>query len=296
MWRIDGPAGALCLRVWPPYETGPQLHFRHQLMIQGRQSGLSFVPAIFPALDANSVIEHAGRLWELTEWLPGRADFHEHPSPVRLEAACAALARLHRVWRRTPTSARGYPAVQRRLSLLEEWRNLLGCGWNPLAVAAASDPLRPIAERVWRMLPAAIDRVPQRLQRWFLDQPHVQPCLCDIWHDHLLFEGERLAGLIDYGAMKIDHVAVDLARMLGSLVGDDAAGWRAGLQAYRRIAPLAAEEEELAHALDETGVVVGVANWLRWLYHEKRPFPDRAAVARRLTELVKRLESFGESD
>ena len=89
----------------------------------------------------------------------------------------------------------------------------------------------------------------------------------------------------------MDHVAVDLARMLGSLVGNDATGWRTGLQAYRRLAPLTEEEEELAHILDETGIVVGVANWLRWLYEEQRPFADRSAVARRLTELVERLES-----
>jgi homoserine kinase type II len=111
-----------------------------------------------------------------------------------------------------------------------------------------------------------------------------------LWHDHLLFDGDRLTGLIDYGSIKIDHVAVDLSRMLGSLVGDDASGWQTGLQAYRRIAPLDAEEEELAHALDETGTILGVANWLRWLYEDRRPFDDRDAVARRLVELVERCE------
>jgi homoserine kinase type II len=105
----------------------------------------------------------------------------------------------------------------------------------------------------------------------------------------LLFEGDRLTGLIDYGAVKIDHVAVDLARLLGSLVPNDTAGWQVGLRAYRRHAPLDAEEEALAQALDETGTVVGVANWLRWLYEEKRSFADRSAVARRLAELVDRI-------
>ncbi len=79
--------------------------------------------------------------------------------------------------------------------------------------------------------------------------------------------------------------------MLGSLVRDGEAAWRRGLQAYRRFAPLTPQEEEMAHALDETGVILGVANWLRWLYEEKRPFADSAAVARRLGELVDRLEA-----
>ena len=72
---------------------------------------------------------------------------------------------------------------------------------------------------------------------------------------------------------------------------DDADGWQAGLRAYRRFAPLSAEEEELAHVLDETGVVLGVANWLRWLYEERRPFADRTAVLHRFGQLLDRLEA-----
>ncbi len=295
LWRIDGPAGPLCLRAWPPYETWPQLLFRHRLMLQARRSGLIFVPMIFPTLDGTTAVEYAGRLWELTEWLPGRADFHERPCTARLEAACTALAQLHLNWRSISSSATGCPAVQRRLSSIEEWQSLLRAGWNPLAVAAENDPLRPIVERAWRVLPSALEQVPHRLQRWRAGHPRVQPCLCDVWHDHLLFEGERLTGLIDYGSVKIDHVSVDLSRLLGSLVAGDADGWRMGLQAYRRLAPLSEEEEELAHALDETGIIVGATNWLRWLYEEKRSFADHQGVARRLTELVKRLESFGKT-
>lgn len=261
-------------------------------MSQARQSGLTFVPMIFAAVDGASAVEHAGRLWELTEWLPGCSDFHRHSSSARLEAACTALAQLHRVWQSQASRAEVCPAVQRRMTFLDEWQYLLRSGWHPLAVAAPSDPLRPIVERAWRVLPDAIEQVPQRLRRWLDGPSSVQPCLCDVWHDHLLFEGDRLTGLIDFGAVKVDHVAVDLARMLGSLVRDDVEGWRLGLQAYRRLAPLTAEEEELAHALDRTGIVMGVANWLRWLYVEQRPFADPSAVAGRLTELVARLESF----
>jgi hypothetical protein len=53
--------------------------------------------------------------------------------------------------------------------------------------------------------------------------------------------------------------------------------------------PLAEDEAELARALDETGAVLGVANWLRWLYEERREFEDRAAAGRRLEVLVERI-------
>jgi Ser/Thr protein kinase RdoA (MazF antagonist) len=294
LWRIDNSAGPLCLRAWPPHETWARLRFRHHLMLLARQHGLGFVPALFATCDRATGVEYGGRLWELTEWLPGRADFHERPSQARLEAAGTALAQLHTIWRDIPHEASGCPAVQRRLEFLDEWHRLLRSGWRPLVMADRDAPLFPLVEQAWHRLPSALERVPYSLRRWTSFRGRLQPCLCDLWHDHLLFEGDRLTGLLDYGAVKIDHVAVDLARMLGSLVKENAAGWQAGLQAYRRLAPLEPEEEELAHALDETGVLLGVANWLRWLYEEKRPFPNREAVARRLGELMARLEGLSD--
>jgi Ser/Thr protein kinase RdoA (MazF antagonist) len=118
----------------------------------------------------------------------------------------------------------------------------------------------------------------------------LQPCLCDVWHAHVLFEGEAVTGLVDYGSVKVDHVAVDLARLLGSLVEGDARRTAAGLTAYRRLRRLTQREAELVGVLDETATVLAVANWLRWLYHEGRRYDDRAAVTARLAGLVRRLE------
>jgi Ser/Thr protein kinase RdoA (MazF antagonist) len=290
LWRIDGPTGPLCLRAWPPRETWPRLLFRQRLLTLARQSGLRFVPTLLLTIDGAPAVEHVGRLWELSEWLPGSADFHRHPTAARLQAGCAALAQLHVVWRGLGEEASGCPAVQRRMAFLDDWQRLLRSGWHPLAIASSGDPLRPLVERAWRLLPSALDRVPRRLRTWLDGKWTIQPCLCDLWHDHLLFDGDRLTGLIDYGAVKMDNVAVDAGRLLGSLVPNDPVGWQTGLQAYRRHAPLTAEEEELAHVLDETGVVIGAANWLRWLYEENRLCEQSTAVARRLTALLERLE------
>jgi Ser/Thr protein kinase RdoA (MazF antagonist) len=259
-------------------------------MTTARQHGLHFVPGVLSAQDGATAVEQAGRLWDMTEWLPGWANFHESPSHARLESACVTLAQLHTVWRSVSSATGGCPAIQRRREFLDEWHRLLRSGWHPLAAAGCDDPLRPLVERAWRRLPVALENVPLRLQRWIRWSGRLQPCLCDPWHDHLLFVDDQVRGVIDYGAVKIDHVAVDLARMIGSLVGSDPAAWQTGVQAYRRFAPLTPEEEELAHVLDETGVILGVANWLRWLYEEKRFVAD-LAVARRLGELVERLET-----
>jgi Ser/Thr protein kinase RdoA (MazF antagonist) len=165
---------------------------------------------------------------------------------------------------------------------------LLRSGWRPV-VPPGFDAAAALIERAGRLLSLHLPGVPERLRPWREQRFCLQPCLCDVWHDHLLFEGERLTGLIDYGAVKVDQVAVDLARLLGSLVEDEEAGWRTGLAAYRTVRALSAEEEALARDLDVTGTLLGVVTWMRWLCAEQKVL-DRTAGLRRLEVLLKRIE------
>jgi Ser/Thr protein kinase RdoA (MazF antagonist) len=292
LWRVSAGNLMLCLRAWPP--TGPsaeRLRFIHGLMRSARDRGLGFVPAVFLTGGRQSLVVHAGRLWDLTQWLPGQSDFAAHPSPGRLETALTALAQVHAAWAEVQTVG-PCPAVARRLTCAREWAELLGSGWRPDCASAVADPVRDWAERAWRLLPRHLPGLAEHLEPW-RDRPQaLQPCLCDVWHAHILFEGDDVSGLVDYGSLKMDHVAVDLARLLGSLVGDDTARRAAGLRAYRRVRPLTPEEEALAEVLDVTGTVLAAVNWLRWLYHEQRRYEDRSAVARRLAEVVLRLEGW----
>jgi Ser/Thr protein kinase RdoA (MazF antagonist) len=275
----------LGLRAWPAGTTRERLAFVHRLMAAAR---LPFVPRVWPATSGETAISHAGRLWELTNWLPGRADFHESPTPARLTATVVALARLHEAWTPAAPPLAPCPAVLRRLAALRDWQELVHSGWRP---DFADDEVRPWAERAWRLLPAALAALPGRLTAWAERPVSVQPCLCDVWHDHVLFSGDAVTGIIDYGAVKVDHAAADLARLLGSLLGDDRARRAWALGRYAEARPLEPFAAELVDLLDASGTALGAANWLRWLYHERRHYGDRAAVARRLAGLVARLET-----
>jgi Ser/Thr protein kinase RdoA (MazF antagonist) len=291
LWRVEGADGAFCLRAWPPGGVTPQrLQTLHHWMGVARQAGLFFVPAVLSKGRGSSWVEMSSRLWDLTTWMPGRADFHAQPSRARLENACVALARLHESWARVTPSTGPCLAVQRRLACVRDWTALTASGWHPLDRTAPDDPLRPLAEHAWAVLHGRVDQVPGRLAPW-IDRPlPLQPCLGDVWHDHILFSGEEVTGVIDYGSARVDHPAVDLARLLGSLAGNDAAAWAAGLGAYTRVRPLREVEQTLIAVLDETGTLLGLANWLRWHYHDGRTFEDRSAVTRRLGELLKRFQ------
>ena len=274
-----------CLKAHPKGSDAGRLRTVHQWMAVAREAGLSFVPAVEKRRDGHTVVEAAERPWDLTEWMPGRADFYSDPSDARLYSAVSALAHLHNVWtvNLPPVPC---PAIARRQQLLDEWDQLCAGGWRPRI--PDNDPVAPHAESAWKRLPAAVVAASELIAPWLEEPVPVQPVVGDLWHDHLLFEGDQVTGIIDYGAARVDHVAVDLARLLGSLIPDDPGRTLAAMSVYESIRPL--PQPDLVAILDRTAVVIGTANWLRWLYHDKRRYLDREAVADRLSALVRRLK------
>jgi homoserine kinase type II len=253
-------------------------------MLAARMAGVRFVPLVEQTQYGATVVMGGG-VWDVTEWMPGRPNFHANPTDARLFAAVEAVARLHEAWSRlTPPGPAPCPAVERRWRALAEWDRLVAAGWRPRPTP--DDPVAPHAEAAWARLPELASQARAALLPWLHAPVPVQPCLCDVWHDHVLFEGDRVTGLIDYGAAKVDHVAADLARLLGSLVPGEPERVAAAVRAYERIRLL--PQSELVELLDWTGVVVGVSNWLRWLYHDGRAYVDRSAVATRLGRLIRR--------
>ena len=265
--RLSALHGVFCLRASAPGESTSRVVSRHALQLAAR---LDFVPAIVSTRSGATFVERGGRCWELMQWMPGRADFHDAPTAARLRAAAESLARLHLAWQgHALPGVAECPGVRRRLDAVLDLPRI-----HPFA-----DPL-------------------QRELAFWLSQVHVilegmpcvglQPVLRDIWHDHLLYEGDELTGLVDYASIDLDSVAVDLARMLGSLIEDDEDGWRFALSAYRRLRPLSADEERLARALDRAGAIAALANWHRWIATGQRD-PAAPHIRARVGRLVARV-------
>jgi homoserine kinase type II len=117
----------------------------------------------------------------------------------------------------------------------------------------------------------------------------LQPAIRDIHHDHVLFTGDEVTGLIDFGAMRIDTPLADVARLVGSLAGDDCEARQIALQAYSELRPLSDADRQCIDLLDRTGVVLSAFNWLSWLYLDRRDMGAAAPIARRLHEIRIRL-------
>jgi Ser/Thr protein kinase RdoA (MazF antagonist) len=117
----------------------------------------------------------------------------------------------------------------------------------------------------------------------------MQPCLRDVWHGNVLFTGDQVTGLVDFGAMGVETPAGDVARLLGSMADDNLGDWRPGLEAYTTVRPLSPDELRAAAALDASGTVLAGCNWITWIYIEGRQFESRQQVIERFGRLLERL-------
>ena len=125
------------------------------------------------------------------------------------------------------------------LNRLEKLKQLCSGGLDQLAATIANRrPVWPeLANRsvdVVVHFRAAADAVEASLHEAARLSVPIQPCIRDIHREHVLFEDDRVTGIIDFGAMLPDSRAGDVARLLGSLAGDDRQLWEEGLAAYGR--------------------------------------------------------------
>lgn len=278
----DSPVPSFCLKAWPPGISPDRVRQVHHWMAAARRHS-PLVPDVFPTRAGPTWVEAAGRVWDLAAWMPGAADFRAAPSDAKLAAACEAVAALHRAWWPPTPTAVPFPAVARRLAVLRDWRNLS-------APPPVADPdLAELAREATALLPRWAAWAEAELAPLAGRPVPVQPCLCDVHHDHVLFRGDAVSGVIDYGAMKLDHPAADLARLLGDLVGDDAARVRLGVDAYRAAGGAADVTADLVTLLDRTGTVGAAANWLLRLTADPAAGGNPAAAAARLGRIVRRL-------
>jgi Ser/Thr protein kinase RdoA (MazF antagonist) len=294
----------LCLRRWPIEHPSPQrLKFIHAVLQHAARDGISFVPIPLGTRDGESFVHHDRHLWQLEPWMPGSADYEQSPRVEKLRGAMTALAQLHVATgnfqqsaitlslnakaQSIPTTSQS--AIPRRLAQLREHSH---GGTNELSRAITGTiwpELAPLARQFIAAFPIAAQNAIKKLEPLTAVPLPIQPCLRDIWHDHILFTGEEVTGIIDFGAVDIDTPATDIARLLGSLVADDSEAWQTGLAAYSAVRPLSPEESLAVVALDRSGTVLAGCNWIRWIYVDRRTFENRQQVIDRFCRILKRV-------
>ena len=215
-------------------------------------------------------------------------------SPARIQAALAALAEFHEAVAASPEHALGHasaPGILKRLDRIESLQ------------IGGLDRLASEIEKNRNLWPELADRSPPLLAMFSQMAPNItgelrrrsgcsvsiRPCIRDIHRQHVLFEGDQVKGIIDFGSMQPDNVSADIARLLGSMALDDGELWQTGLAAYQAVQPLTQIELQLVPAYDRSAVLLSGINWLQWVFIENRQFDDRAEVLSRFDSVISRL-------
>ena len=300
LWKIHAPRGLLCLRRWPrEHPSKKRLEFIHGLLGHVATNGCPVVPVPIHLCDSkpSTFVKQDGYLWELAPWMPGEANYEQNPSTEKLCNAARALASFHHAssdYRRLTVSSMPAPGVCERLEKTRIWRQK-DLERIETHFKIASTLPSPIDSGQSRMILnyakntiAAVER--DLLALSTLDVP-IQACIRDVWEQHLLFSGDEVTGIVDFGAARPDTVAVDIVRLLGSLAMNDQQLWKMGLQAYESLRPLSSDERSLLPVLDRSAILLSGLNWLRWIFLENRNFSSWSAVTLRLNKIIARIEA-----
>ncbi len=288
VWRITDDQGKQFSVKRLSNLTADHLTWIHRVLLHAITCDCDFVARPQRAVDGMSYVQTNDGLWEVCTWMPGEADCDQSVSDVRLEHAMQALAKFHQSAAQVNFDFRPSPGVKTRLDQLAKLEKTVAqIQTPPQRYPTLTNLLTGLKRLPSNQLQGFVNALGQ-----FVNQTlPLQPVIRDLRRDHLLFTGEELTGLIDFDAMQMETIALDLTRSLGSLVPGNADRWQVALNAYNRVRPIQPAELELIKILDPINTILSALNWLTWIVIEQRQFENAGAVENRLQELNLRLSS-----
>lgn len=302
------------LRRWPLNTTTARVREIHQQLVALSQR-VDWIPKLIHIGFGREtfLLDASGGIWELASWMPGRPVSEDAPVET-IGRGAASIAMTHDALLASGCWMNPAPAIVERLERLRQLRDALPvCFRGSLSGRVPPDVVNPLSTAInelQRFWPESLHHFETRLTPWSRTAVPVQYVLRDVHREHILFEGGRVRGIIDFDAMRIDTPATDLAR------------WATSFQAFRqdpdgtldrvvadyfqnrtfhtssggeRISPPRGSEfRTLLTTLAEVSLWISLANWVVWLVNESRQFPDFQLVSqriRRLTESVQAIAS-----
>ncbi len=295
VWRCQSDIhGNLCLRQWPNQHPTPErLLCIHQLLDKAKNSGLAFIPSVLRDANGNSFWLIDEQLWELTQWLPGSANYLQQPNAKKRTAALAALAETHAAWSDIGLTMSARPqGVCERLTMLAEYLQRLE--------ALNSHRFHPHEPLVHELAVGTVESLKRygsdlmnALERLTTHRFHTQWVIRDIWSDHLLYCDDRLTGIVDFGAVRIDDPTLDLARMLGSIEPFDPSVRHQAVEQYnflrQELGSVGTIPWPRVQTIDHSSTLLTCLQWWKWIVIEQRTFdvPKEHLLGRWQTALAR---------
>ncbi len=289
VFRVVTPWREAALRQWPQAMPSQRANLVHLAQSTAFNRGLLVVPELIRTPEGASLIQEGGFNWDLSDWRRGEPAPASSPHPEHGRQAARLWHRWYEVGRdhhvlhafgeilpselfhaishRYPSPSSG---IARRLHLYRQRTPI-----REVEFLSISEQL--LSERTTRLL--------NKAENWFVElaryERHplqIELCLRDVHREHILFENERVSGLIDFGSIGWDTPAIDISRYLSSfdafpsdwLAREDDC-WQAMVDPTLSVK----EWNRLILLLAVTGAMVSAIQWENWLVRERRRFISR---------------------
>lgn len=294
LWKISSQESDYLLRCWPDQTKRERIEWIHQVQSQIRESGFQFTPRLYQSENSQTFVNVDGRFWELASWMPGTSISRFDQAESRVLYRFGHLAQFHihsaKIPAATPTQSGCSSTFQERIELIEYF-----------AAIPQEQIIAAIQRTQWsEFITTAVELLEayrKQSQQLMLDLNSVkhlrfilQPCLRDARGEHFLFDSGEVSGLIDYGAMRMESVAVDLARLSSTTIRSSLAEQHdKAIARYEQYRPLSSDEKSLIPVLMNSSRYLTGMNWIRWVALENRQFDNPNGVLARLDTAIEQL-------
>ncbi|HUG17344.1 MAG TPA: phosphotransferase [Planctomycetaceae bacterium] len=301
VYRLDVQGEHFALREWRKDQIPVErLQGLHGLLRFVFDRGITQVSVPVPTTKHQTFHQRYGVFRQIEPWMPGRADFREDPSDEKLRSAMRTLARFHLAanefaadsecseWFSVQREARS-PTIGERLERLEYSLSYSGDPFllRQIDQIPVSVGIKSALHAVLSALETHGPSVREELQSLHSSKFRLQPSLRDVWHDHILFEGDEVTGLIDPSACRSENPVIDLSRLLVSFDVSDRTGF--ALDVYEQLRPLTPDEHRLRRVFDRSQFVLGGVTWIERLVTGLIDPDSLERIETRLNEIIGRL-------
>ncbi len=278
LFRFESTAGPLVLRRWPSRGLSRvEIERIHDWLALA--TGLSFIPAPLRALDGSTLqVDDSGGVWELSPWLPGAPALEPSDRPAKIETAFQGLAAFHK--RLASFTSRGKSqGVKRRIGEIQACSDQELSQLRSLVVASPPCDSTALALQWIEIAASARSIVLDAIRPVEGFETRLQACLRDARGEHFLFVGDALSAIVDFGAMGIDSVAGDLARLLADwFEPQDSASRGLALDVYGTVRRLEPDERALIDAFEIGADFLIGLHWIRWAFVDQLTFQTPNSV------------------
>ncbi len=297
VYRVETPAGRYAMKRWPVTMERDRLSKIHRFQDYLAVSEKPVTAGLIRWSNGDTLLEADGVYWEITEWKTGLpiAEIGQ-ASDEQIKQCAEAIALLHGRSGSYETQTCKPPGLQQRYEgMLKAARPPNNKRLRFLDSIAthnkylAANVLHDIHRRAMSIIPDFLDPMKRLAET---------PVTCfwilrDVWREHILFRDNRLSGIIDFGAARVDWPGLDLVRAFGTLMFDSDPRWSPAVARYSDLR----SDNSLVHTdlkiVHRASVALSALQWLDWFAEGHFDWTNRQSqMWNRILEIQRQLEDF----